>query len=209
MSNEELTESIIELLGGRENIENAVNCMTHVRVQLLDDALVQEDALKQAEGVLGVVHNRKNYIEVVVGPGKAKKCVDFFREKRIPGSSSGETKPAAEPPNNSIHKYLLKQFSRIFSPLIPGITAAGICAGVASLISQVYPGSKESSGFLPNMKIAPTGHTARQCWHRQQPRQPKRSNSFILGYPSAPNSITMPEQVLIHLLHLMHLNLSI
>ena len=72
MSNEELTESIIELLGGRENIENAVNCMTHVRVQLLDDALVQEDALKQAEGVLGVVHNRKNYIEVVGRAGKSE-----------------------------------------------------------------------------------------------------------------------------------------
>ncbi len=139
MSSEELTESIIELLGGRENIESAVNCMTRVRVQLLDDALVQEDALKQAEGVLGVVHNRKNYIEVVVGPGKAKKCVDFFRKKGIPGSSSVETKPAAEPPNNSIHKNLLKQFSRIFAALIPGITAAGICAGMASLISQVYP----------------------------------------------------------------------
>jgi hypothetical protein len=67
---------------------------------------------------------------------------------------------------------------------------------------------REFSGFLSKMEIAPTGHTARQCWHLQQPRQPNRSNDFIYGYPSLPYSITMPEQVLMHLPHLMHLLLS-
>ena len=43
--------------------------MTRIRVQLRDDALVQEDALKNVNGVLGLVHNRKDYVEVVVGPG--------------------------------------------------------------------------------------------------------------------------------------------
>jgi len=34
----------------------------------------------------------------------------------------------------------LKTFGQIFAPLIPGVIAAGICAGVASLISQAVPG---------------------------------------------------------------------
>ena len=30
-------------------------------------------------------------------------------------------------------------------------------------------------------KLAPVGQTARQCWHRQQPRQPNRSKGFMIG----------------------------
>ena len=67
---------------------------------------------------------------------------------------------------------------------------------------------RESSGFFPKIEIAPCGHTARQCWHLQHPLQPKRSNSFMYGYSSSPNSITMPEQVLMHFPHLMHFDLS-
>ncbi len=147
MTNEELVSGIIEQLGGRENIDAAINCMTRVRVQLRDDTSVRDDALKQLDGVLGVVHNQKDYIEVVVGPGRAKKCIDLFREKGIPGFSSASGSAGTAPQTVSeaggkkeIHKLLLKKFSQIFAPLIPGITAAGICAGLASLISQTIPG---------------------------------------------------------------------
>lgn len=54
----------------------------------------------------------------------------MFRE-RAPGGGGGSLKETG--------RGLLKQFSRIFAPLIPGITAAGICAGLASLIAQVIP----------------------------------------------------------------------
>lgn len=144
MTNEELVTEIITRLGSCENIESAVNCMTRIRIMLRDDASVRDDALKGLDGVLGVVHDQKNYIEIVVGPGKAKKCVDIFRERGIPGSGSGggsenSEKTSAGGGEKGSSGNLLKHFSRIFAPLIPGITAAGICAGLASLLSQLIP----------------------------------------------------------------------
>jgi hypothetical protein len=56
--------------------------------------------------------------------------------------------------------------------------------------------------------MAPAGHTARQCWHRQQPRQPNRSKGFITGYPSLSCSITMPEHTFRHRPHRIHFDLS-
>ena len=153
MTNEELVCGIFEQLGGIENVEAAVNCMTRLRVTLRDESGVQDEALKEIDGVLGVVHNQKNYFEIVVGPGRAKKCTDIFRTKGIPGSGpenggSGDSSSKASAFGSSSLKEtgrsLLKSFSRIFAPLIPGITAAGICAGLASLISQVIPGYAES-----------------------------------------------------------------
>lgn len=38
MSNEELARKIVDLLGGKENILNAENCMTRIRVNIRDAA---------------------------------------------------------------------------------------------------------------------------------------------------------------------------
>ncbi len=150
MTNEELVSGIIERLGGRENIVSAINCMTRIRVVVRDDPAVRDDLLKELPGVLGVVHDQPKYLEVVVGPGKARKCVDILREKGIPGVSpeNGDSGNVPEKPafssgdaeKDDSGRRLLKRFSRIFAPLIPGITAAGICAGIASLITQLVPG---------------------------------------------------------------------
>ena len=69
-------------------------------------------------------------------------------------------------------------------------------------------GSNESPAFLSKIEMASCGHTARQCWHFQQPFQPYRSKAFISGYPSFAKESTMPEQVLMHLPHGIHLDLS-
>ncbi|AOZ72400.1 PTS sugar transporter [Boudabousia tangfeifanii] len=59
-------ESILEALGGWDNIEDLEPCITRLRVELSDDSLVNEAALKAA-GAFGVVHVG-NAIQVVVGP---------------------------------------------------------------------------------------------------------------------------------------------
>ena len=146
MTNENLVSEIINRLGGDRNIESAINCMTRIRVQVRDDSSINDDGLKELDGVLGVVHNQPKYLEIVVGPGKARKCIDIFREKGIPaavpeaGSVANAPEQVVSPSGEAVKKdkglRLLKRFSQIFAPLIPGITAAGICAGLASLMAD-------------------------------------------------------------------------
>lgn len=158
MTNEELVKRVLVELGGKENVKTATNCMTRLRVHVQDDGKVRDDALKQIEGVLGVVHDRPNYVEVVVGPGKSRKCADICAEMGIPaaadskeeistGSDWKANKAAvkAGQKDNKI-KSMLKTFGEIFVPLIPGVIAAGLCSGLATLLTQVYPGYAES-GF--------------------------------------------------------------
>ncbi|MFR3659666.1 MAG: PTS transporter subunit EIIC [Eisenbergiella sp.] len=156
MTNEQLVKRLLTELGGRENVVTATNCMTRLRIHVKDDSLVKDEAIKQVEGVLGVVHDRPQYIEVVVGPGKSRKCADICAEMGIP-AAAGEGDVSTENDwkankaavkagqKNSRIKSMLKTFGEIFVPLIPGVIAAGLCSGLATLLTQVYPGYAEDS----------------------------------------------------------------
>ena len=157
MTNEELVKRILAESGGKENVVTATNCMTRLRIHVKDGSKVSDDALKQVEGVLGVVHDRPDYVEVVVGPGKSRKCADICAEMGIPAAADGKedlstgndwkaNKAAVKAgQKDSRIKSMLKTFGEIFVPLIPGVIAAGLCSGLATLLTQVYPGYAESS----------------------------------------------------------------
>jgi N-acetylglucosamine PTS system EIIB component len=59
-------EQILAALGGVGNVVELEPCITRLRVEVTDPALLDEDALR-ASGVLGVVRSGR-IIQVVVGP---------------------------------------------------------------------------------------------------------------------------------------------
>ena len=156
MNYEELVENILERVGTRENVTSATNCMTRLRIKVKDDQKIDAEALKQVKGVLGIVQDRKNYIEVVVGPGKSSKCGEVCRKMGIPtadvdqadeaggqsnadakGSVSGDWRGNKEAvkamqKENPVRS-ALKVFGEIFVPLIPGVIAAESGMGGQSL----------------------------------------------------------------------------
>ena len=77
----------------------------------------------------------------------------------------------------------------------------------SSALAASTGGGRLSSGRLPSMDIAPAGQTARQCWHFQQPFQPKESKSAMRGAPPSRLS-TAPGHTLTHSPQAVHLSLS-
>lgn len=146
MTNEELVQAILKEVGGKSNVLTASNCMTRLRLQVKDGKAVNEEALKNLEGVMGVVHDREDAVEVVVGPGKSRKCADYCQSLGIPSAASENDWQAnkaaikAGQKDNKV-KSMLKTFGDIFVPLIPGVIAAGLCSGIATLLGQLFPGS--------------------------------------------------------------------
>ena len=137
MTNEELVRAALEKVGGKSNVLTATNCMTRLRVRVKDDAKIDDEGLKAIEGVM----------EIVVGPGKCRKCADICRDMGIPADAAASTandwqtnKAAVKAgQKQSKVKELFKTFGDIFIPLIPGVVASGLCAGINSLIGQVEP----------------------------------------------------------------------
>ena len=145
MTNQELSLKILELVGGKENVTAATNCMTRLRVNLKDYAKADIEGLKATEGVLQVIE--MDNLHIVLGPGKAKKVTDLF--KADAGVAEGMSTEADWKENKAALKAgqkqgkvktALKAVGDIFVPLIPGVIAAGLCSGFATLITQVVPG---------------------------------------------------------------------
>ena len=146
MTNQELSLKILELVGGKENVTAATNCMTRLRVNLKDYAKADIEGLKATEGVLQVIE--MDNLHVVLGPGKAKKVTDLFKVDA--GVAEGGMSTEANWQDNKAAmkagqkqgkvKTALKSVGDIFVPLIPGVIAAGLCSGFATLITQVVPG---------------------------------------------------------------------
>jgi len=141
-NNKELAGKIVELVGGRDNIRSATNCMTRVRMQVQDLSKVKIEELRAVEGVMGVVE--ADTLQVVVGPGKAKKVADFLvSEFGITQASTttedwkSNKEAIKKGQNQSKLKSALETIASIFAPLIPAIIAAGIFNGFSSLIGTM------------------------------------------------------------------------
>lgn len=61
-----MAETILEGLGGKDNIMVLDNCITRLRIDLRDASLVDEKKIKSA-GISGIIRPGKNSIQVVVG----------------------------------------------------------------------------------------------------------------------------------------------
>ena len=64
---EYMAKKIIENIGGKENIVSFQNCITRLRIELIDTNLVNEIKLKQT-GAHAVIKTDEKNIQIVIGP---------------------------------------------------------------------------------------------------------------------------------------------
>lgn len=148
MTAEELVKAILEKAGTIDNVTSVFNCMTRLRLTVKDDSAVDEEGLKAIDGVLGVIHDRERYMEIVVGPGLSAKCGDICRQMGIPSAVNEwkENKAAIQASGKESRlRGLMKIFGEIFVPLIPGVIASGLCAGLNILLQQIFPGWEDNA----------------------------------------------------------------
>lgn len=69
LSNDNFTEVariILEGLGGKENVKSLDNCITRLRLEIKDQAVVNEKTIKSA-GVAGIMRPGKTSVQVIIG----------------------------------------------------------------------------------------------------------------------------------------------
>jgi PTS system N-acetylglucosamine-specific IIC component len=62
----EVASIVLAGLGGKENITSVDNCVTRLRLEVKDQALVDEKKIKSA-GVSGIIRPGKNSVQVIIG----------------------------------------------------------------------------------------------------------------------------------------------
>lgn len=162
MTNQQLASRILELVGGKENVISAINCMTRLRITLKDSGKANLQELKQTEGVLGVVEQQP--LQVILGPGKAKKVKEEFLV--VAGLDLKDSDEATSDNDWQSNKQMLKSqqtqggmksalanIANIFIPMMPAIISAGLFAGVAGALGQTALGKEQLEAQAGSMFV--------------------------------------------------------
>ena len=88
-----LAQRILDLAGGPDNIQSFTNCMTRLRLDLVRTQTADAEAIKEVDGVLGVVEGKQ--LQVVVGPGHAERLRTAFGE--VMGSAGSAPATVTDP----------------------------------------------------------------------------------------------------------------
>lgn len=136
----EISLSILEKVGGKENIAAVTHCATRLRLTLKDPDKALKEQIKKTEGVLGLVE-QSGQLQIIFGPGTVGKVAAEFG--KLAGISIGVEdevkvrKEALKAKNNTPFKLFLKHISNIFIPLIPAFVGCGVIYGVAKVLNNV------------------------------------------------------------------------
>lgn len=140
MKYKEFCEQIIELVGGKNNIEAVVHCMTRLRFTLKDRNKAKTEDIKALKDVIDVVSNEVAY-QIIIGTQVAQIHEELLQLLGLETSVEKKVK------KNPV-KAVLDLLSESMTPLLEPIMASGILAALLSIISLTGMISAESPTYM-------------------------------------------------------------
>ncbi len=153
MKNKQLAESIIEHVGGKDNIISLVHCATRLRFVLKDESKADPEIVKKQVGVITVVQSGGQF-QVVIGNNVA----DVFNAiMELTNLNEKPTTDEAAGAKKGIVSKLIDLVSSIFIPALVVLVAGGIFKGVVAILQvmEVVKAGDPTYNFLNAIADAP------------------------------------------------------
>lgn len=140
MTNKELAKQIVGYLGGKDNITNALHCVTRLRFNVKNQEQVDMKHIEDLEGVLGVQIKNGQY-QVIIGPMVA----DVFIE--VEPLLNGNDTYQSEGKQKISGKQVLDVITGIFSSILPALVAGGMLKGIIALLDGFHVIATDTGTF--------------------------------------------------------------
>ena len=153
MKNKQLAESIIEHVGGKDNIISLVHCATRLRFVLKDESKADPEIVKKQVGVITVVQSGGQF-QVVIGNNVA----DVFNAiMELTNLNEKPTTDEVAGAKKGIVSKLIDLVSSIFIPALVVLVAGGIFKGVVAILQvmEVVKAGDPTYNFLNAIADAP------------------------------------------------------
>ncbi|WP_227005154.1 PTS transporter subunit EIIB [Companilactobacillus paralimentarius] len=75
MTDKELAQKIVDLVGGKSNVNSLIHCVTRLRFKLKDESIAKTDDIKNLDGVMTIIKSGGQY-QVVIGD----KVADIYNQ---------------------------------------------------------------------------------------------------------------------------------
>ncbi|MED4719641.1 beta-glucoside-specific PTS transporter subunit IIABC [Bacillus atrophaeus] len=128
MDYHKVSKEILQLVGGEENVQSVIHCMTRLRFNLHDNAKADRSRLEQMDGVMGTNISGEQF-QIIIGNNVPKVYKALLENS---GLSEENTKGASGQKKNVLSA-LFDVISGVFTPILPAIAGAGMIKGLLAL----------------------------------------------------------------------------
>ncbi|MFT8883325.1 MAG: beta-glucoside-specific PTS transporter subunit IIABC [Liquorilactobacillus hordei] len=144
MKDQELANQILKKVGGKENVNSLIHCVTRLRFKLKDETIAKTEEIKNLDGVITVVKSGGQY-QVVIGDN-----VEQIYDRIIPRlDETMAGKPVQEEKQKtSLGNAAVQLLSALFTPILGPLAASGILKGFLVLLTLTNVLSTKSGTYM-------------------------------------------------------------
>ena len=129
MKYEQLARDIIQHVGGKENVNSVVHCITRLRFKLKDEQKADTETIKNMDGVVTIMKSGGQY-QVVIG----NHVPDVYKAVVEVGGFQNQSPVEEEgAPQGSLFSRFIDIISSIFTPVLGVLAATGMIKGFNAL----------------------------------------------------------------------------
>jgi beta-glucoside PTS system EIICBA component len=130
MNHQELGIKILELVGGEENVQSVIHCMTRLRFNLRDNSKVKRSELKNLDGVMGTNISGSQF-QIIIGNDVPKVYKEIIKNSNLNEDSNNGGKSGG----TNVISAIFDVISGVFTPILPAIAGAGMIKGILAILS--------------------------------------------------------------------------
>ena len=135
--NLQIAQSVLEKVGGRENVISVVHCITRLRFKLKNNAKVEDEAIKKIPGVMGTTTGGGLYMVIIgnaVEQVYEKLCEVGEFEKKDTIQENLDQKPSGKFSIKQILNKMMAYVSSCMTGVLPILVGAAMCKTIATVI---------------------------------------------------------------------------
>ncbi len=161
-------EKLLELVGGKGNINAVTHCVTRMRFVLADPGKADVKKIEELSSVKGTF-TQAGQFQVIIGNEVAEFYKDFVEVSGIEGVSKDALKTAAKDNQTPLQK-AMSNIAEIFAPLIPAIIVGGLILGFRNIleatpaINNPFMAGLDHFLWLIGEAVFHTGIPVGICW---------------------------------------------
>ena len=152
MDHSRVAATVLDAVGGPENISAAAHCATRLRLVLVDNDKIDQKTLDNDPDIKGTFA-AGGMFQIIIGPGDVNIVYKNLADKGVREVSKDEAKGVAAEKQNVFSRFI-KTIADIFVPMLPALVAAPATEAAAARLSLLgvaaadvltYPASAATS----------------------------------------------------------------
>lgn len=189
MSKKEMAKSIVEKIGGPENVVKYTHCVTRLRFVLKNEDKIDEEGLKTISGVMGAV-NRGGQYQVIIGSdvervyNELPQFLPNVQADEVKENSKNAEKTEDTREKQNWFQKMLSYLTASISPTITVIVAAGMINAVLAICVQFFGLSAESPTYVNLRAFSQIGFSYLPVWIAVSAARYLKTDSYIAAFIS-------------------------